>query len=213
MFDLEDNSNAYQLDAHSQPMSEEEFDKRIETVLSSLILESNCVTDKDYQNHTKAVLEAYMDNIDSNGNVPFLEDITMNVVEENWEKALDIGYLDYYYGKNNCGYRSFLTYEEDKEDSDYISDLADIWYQDYVQMNGDDLVEYIVRILDDNHMCYQDADNEISSVSSMLRKRIYFNDCQNLLLKDWHLLTLEALGAKSEYELKKLLSCNIVSSE
>lgn len=191
-------------------MTSEQFDEEAERIQRSLICKSNAIDEESRQEHRRAILEDYWSEFKICDGPPELNEILIRVIERNWETALELGALDFYHGQGQTGYRAYLKYEEDKEDSDYISDLAEWWDKDFMEVETITLGDYIAEILLEFGLSfsYGDAD-EISLVNR--KCDVYVGDCQNILFTEWHIVLHAPKDRRiSENDLKRIARMNIV---
>jgi hypothetical protein len=200
------------LDNREKPlnMTDEEFSVKVSEILSQLILEVNCLTEADREAHTAEILESYNHNFEYYKGPPDLQEIVSDIFETNWEFMLEIGYLDYYYGTGKTeSLRSLIELEDDeKDEGDYAAELADLWFEDYAFGASNNLDSYIKDILDSKHMCYKNSDSVVGAYLKHFKYKIYFNDCQNLLIPEWNLDMYSSVGivSSNSQSRKKLMS-------
>jgi hypothetical protein len=175
-------------------MSEDEFVKEVQRNLSELIARSCDNTLEDHEKICNKILKCYKDNFEFRKGPPNLfDEIMEDILEDNWETLLEIAYLDFYHGQGmSFGYYDCLDFEEEgvyeKEDSDYINELAQMWEEDYVREYNEDLSDYIIEILDEYKLSYEVDSLEINNYFKSSDYLLYFNDCQNLLIPEWNII-------------------------
>lgn len=172
------NEDDYSILSPNRKVSQTEFNEQIEYILSQFVIQSNCITKEDYQRHVNIIYDAYIRNFECSAGQPEISDIVIDIIEYNWNLVLDIAAIDYYHGDKRSGYHDFIVYQEDKQDTDYISEIAECWYEDYLS-SDDNIEEYVEKVLDDHHLYY--VRSGVDEVGKMC-----FNDCQNILLREWH---------------------------
>jgi hypothetical protein len=166
------------------------YEQELLSFLCKLVIRKNDISEEMYQYHLDTTKKIYDDalqySIKRAGRIPTLEELMNRMLEFNYTILWELAQHDYKKGLGQFGYSSSIEGYGYESENELITEVYECWDNRLCMELRWQPQEYISELLCELDLCYYDDVNFEYKIYSASETNICINDCQNLLLPDWH---------------------------